>query len=289
MRRFTALVNPVSGGGQATRRWAPLADLLRNAGATVQVEMTRSREHAVDRAATAAQDGEIVVAVGGDGLVRDIAEGVVASGGTLAIVPAGRGNDFARHLNLPTEPDTLAEVLLTGTARPIDVIEVGDSIVVGNVYAGIDSVANHTINANRWIPPLLVYRLAPLRAMLTWRAPTYTLTVDGRSTSVRAHTVVVANSGAYGHGLRIVPPAVVDDGVLQVMTVAAGPLYKIAQFMRRAKMGTHVDLPEVRIEDAREVTIAADRQVPVYGDGDYLTELPARMRIRPGALKILVP
>ena len=70
MRSFTAIVNPVSGGGRAARRWAPIAELKGDAGAAVREEITRSREHAINLAMAAAADGDVIVAVGGDGLVR---------------------------------------------------------------------------------------------------------------------------------------------------------------------------------------------------------------------------
>lgn len=286
-RSFTALVNPIAGGGRAAERWAPLAERIRAAGADVRVERTRNREHAVELATTAAARGDVVVAVGGDGLARDVAGGVVAAGGTMAIVPAGRGNDLARTLGLPADQAALAALLLDGPVRALDVLDAGGVVVPGNVYAGIDSVANAMINGSRWIPGALLYRLAPVRAIATWRPATYTLTVDGVTRSVLGHTVVLANSGAYGHGLRIVPPAVMDDGLLDVMVVGNGPRRAVVRFMREAKGGTHVTRPEVSLCTAREVTIDADRPLPVCGDGDQLAELPVTVRVRPGALNIL--
>jgi diacylglycerol kinase (ATP) len=289
MRSFTALVNPISGGGRAAQAWAPLAAAITAAGADVRVELTRSREHAVESARLAAADGRIVVAVGGDGLVRDVAEGVVAGAGTMAIVPAGRGNDLARALALPSDVAGLADVLLHGEAKSLDVIDLNGTIVAGNVYCGIDSVSNAIINNNRWLPAKLLYRLAPVRAILSWKAPTYTLTIDGVPRTVKAHMVVVGNSGAYGHGLRIVPSAQMDDGHLDVLVVGDGPKRNIASFMRDAQRGTHVQRPEVDVTTAREVTIEADRALPVCGDGEELAALPVTMCIKSGALRLLAP
>lgn len=289
MRAFTALVNPISGGGKAAERWAPLAARISAAGADVRVELTRSRDHAVAAARTAADEGRVVVAVGGDGLVRDVAEGVAAVTGTMAIVPAGRGNDLARILRYPNDVAGLADLLLDGTDAPCDAIDLDGTIVIGNVYCGIDSVSNAMINSTRWLPPKLVYRLAPVRAVLTWRAPRFTLTIDGRTTTVEAHMVVIGNSGAYGHGLNIVPSAVVDDGQLDVLVVGNGPKRAIASFMREAQRGTHVDRPEVSVQSACEVRIEADRAVPVCGDGEELASLPVTARIRPAALRLIRP
>lgn len=289
MRRFTALINPISGGGHAGELWEPVSRLLRDAGAILTVEHTQSREHAVRVAQRAAALGDVVIAVGGDGLVRDAAGGVVAGKGTLGIVPAGRGNDLARTLGLPEGAAGLADLLLTGPVRRIDVLDVDGVVAPGNVYIGIDSLATRIINGSRWMPALLLYRLAPVRAILTWRPATYTIKADGGTRRLRAHTVVIANSGAYGHGLRIVPPALLDDGLLDVMTVGAGPRRMIVSFLKQAEHGTHVRRPEVELSTAREVVVDADRPIPVCADGDEIGTLPATVRVRPHALSVIAP
>lgn len=289
MRSFTALVNPVAGGGHADDRWQPVADALTAAGAAVRVQHTESREHAVRLAAEAALRGDVVVAVGGDGMARDAAEGVVTADGVLGIVAAGRGNDFAHKVGLPSDPAEVADLLLNGEPRPIDVLETGGTIVLGNVYAGVDSLSNAMINRSRWIPAPLLYRLAPAMALLSWKAPEYTVVADGQTIVAKAHIVVVANSGAYGHGLRIVPGAEVDDGLLDVLIVDAGPKRMIVSFMSQAKTGAHVNRPEVRVIRAREVTVSADKEIPVGVDGEDHGVLPFSARIRPSALRLIAP
>jgi len=286
---LTALINPISGGGHANDIWRPIAERLAARQVTPTVEVTQSQAHAVQTARAAAERGDVVIAVGGDGLVRDVACGVVPVGGTMAIVPAGRGNDLARKLDLSHEPDILASMLVDGQVRSYDVIEAAGQVILGNVYVGIDSVSNKAINDNRWLPGLLVYRLAPVGAILSWQAPTFTVECDGESTTLAAHSVVVANSGAYGHGLKIVPSAELDDGLLDVMTVADGPRRKVVKFMSQAKDGSHVHSDTVTVRRARSVTISADRPVPVFADGDYLAEMPVSMTVRPSALKLVMP
>jgi diacylglycerol kinase (ATP) len=289
VRSFTALVNPVSGGGTAALKWAPLAALLQDAGAAVTVVLTRSREHAVEAARQAASSGDVVVAVGGDGLVRDVATGVVAAGGTMAIVPAGRGNDLAAALDLPSGHADLAELLLAGTPRAIDVLEANGVIVPGNVYAGLDAVATKIINDNRRIPAKLLYRVAPVLALARWKPARFTIATDRGSRTGDGHMVVIANSGRYGHGLHIVPSAVLDDAQLDVMLVGAVAKYKVAAFMNETKKGTHALRPEVQTESATQVTLSADRPVPVCADGDEIGMLPVTVTLHAAALMLLAP
>ena len=289
MRRFTALVNPISGGGTAAARFAPLADAVRAAGANVDIVATQSQEHAVECAREASGRGDVVVAVGGDGLVRDVAAGAVATGGTMAIVPAGRGNDLALGLGLPTGVPELADLLLTGPVRKLDVLDADGAIVPGNVYAGLDALATKIINGNRRVPARLLYRLAPVLALVRWRPTSFTASIDGVSVTVRGHMVVIANSGRYGHGLHIVPSAVLDDGRLDVLAIGAIPKVKVAACMGEAKTGEHVRRPEVQVHSGTEVTLTADRPVPVGADGDLIGHLPVTVRVRPGALNLIAP
>jgi diacylglycerol kinase (ATP) len=289
MRSFTAVVNPAAGGAPAARL-IPVARLLREAGAEVSVEHSRSLEHAADLARTAADKGDTVLAAGGDGMVGGLAGALAGTDGVLGILPAGRGNDFARQLALPDEPERLAALLLDAKPRPIDVIEVETDrprIVVGSVYGGVDSLANAYINRLTWLPGPLAYYLGPLRAIATWRPVSYRVTVDGERHDERGYTVVTANSGYYGYGLHVAPDAAVDDGLLDIVIIRHAPKRRFFAVMRELPQGTHVRRPEIEVLRGREVTVEADRQVAVGGDGELLGTLPATMRVRPGALRVL--
>ncbi|MGN6203014.1 MAG: diacylglycerol/lipid kinase family protein, partial [Solirubrobacterales bacterium] len=141
-RSLKAIVNPVAGGGRAAAAWAPIAQILHEAGATVRTETTRTAADGGRLASAAAARGDVVVAVGGDGIARDVADAVARSSGTFALVPAGRGNGLAAKLCLPREAAALAELLICGTERRIDLLEVAGKLAPGNAYSGLDAVAN---------------------------------------------------------------------------------------------------------------------------------------------------
>ncbi|WP_430593080.1 diacylglycerol/lipid kinase family protein [Humidisolicoccus flavus] len=287
-RAFTACVNPISGSGEAALVWEAVGGSLQDLGFNVETVTTESRVHAEATAADAAARGRIVVAVGGDGLVRDVAAGVAIHQGILAVVPAGRGNDFAAALRLPKTTNELSELLLSAEPQMIDALLVNGTLVVGNAYCGIDAVANRIINSMRWLPGVVAYRVAPFLSVLQWRARNFTVEIDGARTSLRSHLVAVGKSGMYGNGLHMIPGASLRGGKARAMLVRA-PLTAIVAFLRQAKTGAHAGRSDVEFHDGNSFVIEADRPTRVYGDGEDLGLLPAVISVRENALQVLAP
>ncbi|OSC61031.1 hypothetical protein B5181_29060, partial [Streptomyces sp. 4F] len=210
----------------------------------------------------------------------------------LGLVPAGRGNDFARALGLPTEPAALAEVLLRGEPRPVDTIEVTSAVhdrtvVLGSVYAGVDALANRHANHARLLRGTASYYSGALRAVAGWRATRYRVTVDGEEHAFTGYTTVAANSGYYGFNRRIAPSARVDDGLLDVVMIHQAPRRLFFALMNELGSGAHVRRPQVRVLRGREVRIEADRAVPYGADGEVEAVVPVTARVLPGALRVL--
>lgn len=292
MRQFTAIVNPTAGGSAGAAALLRVARLLREAGAGVETEYSRSLAHAQDLARLAAERDRVVLAVGGDGIAGGIGGALSGTGTLLGLVPAGRGNDFARALELPVDPAELARILLHGAPRRVDTIEVESAahprtVVLGSVYAGVDALANRHANNSRLLRGAASYYAGGLRAVATWRAATYHVTVDGEEHIHRGYTVVAANSAYYGSGRMIAPGARVDDGLLDVVMIREAPRRLFFALMNELKSGAHVERPEVRILRGGRIRVAADREVPYGADGEVEAVLPVTARVLPGALSVL--
>lgn len=292
MRQFTAVVNPTAGGSTGTAALLPVARLLREAGAHLETEYSRSLEHAGEVARRAGEQGRVVLAVGGDGIAGCVGGALSGTEAVFGLVPAGRGNDFARALGLPTTPSALAELLLHGTPKRIDTIEVESAVhrrtvVLGSVYAGVDAVANRHANTSRWLRGAASYYAGGLRAVATWRAVDYRITVDGVLHERRGYTVVTANSGYYGFGRLIAPGAKLDDGLLDVVVIRDAPRRLFFAVMNELKTGVHINRPEVEILHGKEIRIEANREIPYGADGEVDATLPMTARVQPGALNVL--
>ncbi|TMQ90154.1 diacylglycerol kinase family lipid kinase [Actinomadura soli] len=292
-RAFTAIVNPAAGGSASASCLVPLGRLLREAGAELDVEYSRGLEHAADLARAAAESGRAVLAVGGDGMAGCVGGALAGTGALFGIVPAGRGNDFARQLGVPSDPEELAKLLLEGEPRAVDAIDANGTAVLGSVYAGVDAVANDNANKTRLLRGSAAYYFGALRAIVSWRAADYLITVDGETRERQGYTVVAANSGYYGFGKHIAPDARVDDGLLDVILIRTAPKRLFFAVMRELEDGTHVRRPEVEVMRGEEVRIELagppGRTLPYGADGELPGVLPVTARVLPGALRVLAP
>jgi YegS/Rv2252/BmrU family lipid kinase len=225
----------------------------------------------------------------GDGMIGQVGGELAETEGTMGVIPAGRGNDFARAVGIPAEVDRAAALIAAGPTREIDVGEINGRRFLCIASCGFDSDANRIANEAQFVRGNLVYLYAALRALAAWRPARFELTLDGRAYAFSGFSVVVANSKAYGGGMMIAPDAELDDGLADVVwTGEVGKLHFLANLPKVFK-GTHISNPEVTVRRASEVRIEADRPFAVYADGDHIADLPATVRLLPRALRVIAP
>lgn len=305
VRAVALIANPTSAGGGAVKVLDVVADGLEARGVRVERVRSRSVEHTVEAAQTACDRGDVVGAVGGDGMLRIVAGAIVGRpGATFAAVPAGRGNDFVGAVDLPTEPGAVVDALAAGVAVPIDTGRAVGADGVPHPYltiaaCGFDADANRRANdAPSRLGPL-AYVWGMLGTLRELRPIPYRLTHDGTTTDVGALTVVVANTARYGGGMRVAPDATPGDGRFDLVVVGhSGPhpdrctardRIRLLRLFPRVFRGTHVTLPEVRVERTAEVHVAADGPIAVFADGDPIGTLPMTFTVDTDGLQLIVP
>jgi YegS/Rv2252/BmrU family lipid kinase len=288
-RPVCLIVNPSAGAGRAARVLPGVEAALRGHGLAFRVERTTSMEHARELAREARDRGEIAAAMGGDGLTGAVAGELQGSDGVLAVLPGGRGNDFARKLGIGSDPAAATALIAAGRERRVDVAEVGGRTYIGIVSAGLDSDVQVIANSTRLPLGTWVYLYGTLRALLRWRPARWEVTIDGEHRSFSGYSVAVANSGVFGSGMWLVPDASLEDGQLDVVLIGERSRLGYLSGLTKVFKGTHLDDPGLELLRGREITFSADRPFEAYADGDPIAALPATVRVRPGALRVLVP
>jgi diacylglycerol kinase (ATP) len=285
--------NPTAGGGRSAGWLAAVTERLQAGGVEVTTHRTGSLADARLAACRAATEVDVVAAMGGDGTVGACASGLADAGpagrAALGVVPTGGGNDVARTLGLPfSDPLAAATLLPRLRRRPADLARVGARRYLNVAGAGFDAEVNRLANQRLgWARGRPRYVLATLAELLVGRPARLQVTLDGQRQELRAWLAVVANGPSYGGGMRIAPAARLDDGVLDVVVIAAIAKPAFLATFPKVFSGRHVEHPAVSQYRARRVELAADRPLPVYADGEPAGALPATFEVQPAALTVL--
>ncbi len=289
----TLIVNPHSGRGTATRVAGTVADTLRAAVPGLQTTVTDDAEGTSRLAALAAQRGDEVLAVlGGDGTAHLAAQAVAGTGTALAVLPSGTGNDLAAALGIPADPVGAArhvsEALRSGQRRRIDLGRVeGAACFTTVLCTGFDAAVNARANAMRWPSGPRRYDLAVIAELAALTPRQVRVTTGDKDLELEATLVAVGNGPCYGGGLRICPDAKLDDGLLDVIVIAAVSRRRLLRVFPRLRVGGHIDEPEVTLLRADSVRLLGDPGWPVYADGEPQGSLPVMVRCEPGALTVV--
>jgi diacylglycerol kinase (ATP) len=291
------IVNPTAGGGRAARLLPWLRERL--ASRTDAGLLVTGRAGDAERAAAdAAADGrDRIVAVGGDGTVQEVVNGVTEadSGSVLGIVPVGAGNDLARSLGLPRDPAAAWTIAVGRGERPIDLMLAigGDGRrrwfgSAGGI--GFDAqVAAAMATRAGWQRGKAGYLLTTLAELQRFENRRVELTVDGATSTLQVLFVAIANGEYYGGGMRIAPGAAVDDGMLDLCIV--GDVSRMTALRQLANLyrGTHVHHPKVELRRGRAVEISGEPSTLVHLDGEPFGGLPVRIQLHDARLTVAAP
>jgi len=283
------LANPASAHGRGLKLLPQLEQELDARRISFRVERTRGLEDGVERALRATEAGEVPVVISGDGLIGAVGGALAGSATPLGIVPGGRGNDLARVLGIPDDPQAAVAMLAAGQSRRIDVGEVNGRRFLGIVSVGFDSEANRLANETKWLRGNLVYAYAGVRTLLGWKPARFTIRVGEERERFSGYSISVANSKAFGGGMFIAPDADLTDGEFDVVSVGEVGKLRFLSNLPKVFKGTHVEEDEVRVFRTSRLELSASRPFPIYADGEHLANLPAKLRVLPQALSVIVP
>ena len=289
--RLTILLNPAAGRRRARRRFQSALEVLRSAGVDPEVHESRSREHLIELARRAAESKpDLVVSAGGDGTHHHVLNGLAQSEVPMGLLSLGSGNDFASGLGIPVEPRAAASVLLHGASRLIDLGRVGPTFYGCIAGAGFDSVVTRFANEQvHWVHGSPAYAWAILRCLKYYRPYRAEIRSSARDFSGDVIFVTVGNTVSYGGGVKMVPRAQLDDGLLDVCVVPAMSKFELLRWVPSAYRGEHLRHPRIEYFQTSRVTLASTSRLDLFGDGEFIQELPASIEAAPGALRVIVP
>lgn len=253
------------------------------------IETTQHRGHAITLAGDAAAAGyDYVIAVGGDGTINEVAQGLVGTTTTMGILPKGSGNGLARHLGIPAQLPEAIDTLFSNSVVRMDTLLINNRLSLNVSGIGFDGhIAN--LFANEKIRGLLGYARLTIGEMLKFPEFNAELTVDGKTVTTSAFIIAFANSSQYGNNVRVAPHASVCDGIFD-MTVIKKFSLKDFSFIHSFLKGkvTESELCDMLV--AKEATVRTSHPVPFHIDGESCGEADTfSIVLQPASLLVLVP
>jgi YegS/Rv2252/BmrU family lipid kinase len=250
---------------------------------------TRSLDHADELVAEAVAEDRVAVAFGGDGLVGRVAGASTVDKALVAALPGGRGNDFLRSLGVGSDPVREAALLVGGEERALDLGVANGRHFVGIASVGFDSDVQVLANRTKLVRGSQVYTYAALRTLATWKPARFQVEIDGDRFEHVGWSVAAGNAQYYGGGMRFAPTASLEDGLLDIVLAAQSSRPHFLTQLPRVFAGRHIDDGHVTVRQARRLVVDADRPFQLYADGDPIADLPAEVKVAPGALRMLIP
>ncbi len=288
------IVNPVSGNGRTRRILPHLIKLARRLGIDFDLQLTEAPEHATELASNEAGEFDVVVAVGGDGTISEVAAGAIRSRKAVGIVPTGTGNDFARALGRLKHLHEYVHRAVAGKVRTIDVgsllMNGKDTLFVNGVGVGFDAeVARQSFNTPR-LKGLSRYLYAVFKTLSKYQASEMRIELDGEVISQRTFLVAIGNGISAGGGFLLTPNAELDDGFLDTCIVSDVSIPRVLQVMPSVLKGTHAKHKEVSLNRAKRIRIESETPLALHRDGEIPSSKATKIEIEvhPGSLDIMV-
>ncbi len=293
MGKTCIILNPAAGKIQDLEALVTRLARLPNA----EIRLTGRRGSAARFARTALRKGcDTIIAAGGDGTLNEIINGIGENlnEARVGLIPLGTGNDFARTIGIPVDPEDAMDLIASGPTRPVDLVRVTSDEVhyFVNVSAGgFSGLVNEKLTPKMketWGP--LAYLRSAAAALPELRAYRTTLALDNTESLVLdLYNVVVANGRYVAAGTLIAPEAAIDDGLLDIVLIPQRSAPELALLAAQIAMGIHLSSDAIVFRRAANVTVNSKPGMWFNVDGELVGNEPARFEILPRALRFIAP
>ena len=291
--KYFLIVNLIAGRGRCKAIFPKVKLELDRRHIDYDLHYTNEPLEAVDVAKMGIEAGFTrIAAMGGDGTVNEVSNGLLGADVTLGVIPAGTGNDFVRMMGIPSDPLAALDVLTHGAERTVDVGRVAaDRYFVNGLGIGIDAKVARDVLAMERLRGAPAYLYAAVKEVFRFPAFDVRIQSPGWEASVNCLSLGIANGKYCGGGFMLAPRAVIDDGLIDVAAIGDFPKLERLFRLPQARAGKHLDLPQVRYHQAAEATVSSEAQLIAHMDGEPY-KLPSgsfRVQVVPRALRVLVP
>lgn len=287
MVKILFIANPIAGGKSKARAVSLIGSCLDPSRYEWEVAYTTGPGHATQLAAET--DAEVVVAIGGDGTVDEVAKGILGTSKTLGIIPCGSGDGLAFHLHLTRDVKKALSIINDGYTRVIDHAIINGEPFFCTCGVGVDAVVSQKFaTGNRRGLPAYIDQT--IKTWFQFHPETYTLEMDNCTISAKAMLITVGNANQWGNKVLITPQASLCDGLLDVTILEPMLLAEVPLLAAQLINGTVNRNPRVKSFRCSRIKIIRQSEGAAHYDGEATTlGKEIDIRIVPSALKVIVP
>lgn len=287
------IVNPVAGKGIAMKEVPDINSAMKSIKEVeYSIIHTERPGHATDIARAGAEAGnDIVFAVGGDGTVNEVVNGLVGTSSALGVIPGGSGNDFIRSMGVTTDLYGIIKGAIQGIKKPVDVGIINGRYFVNISSVGFDAeVVLATQRAKRfYLSGSAAYVAGLIGTIFSRKSRVIKMTIDDRVVEQDSLLVAVANGKYYGGGMMAAPDAVLDDGLFDICFISNLSKSRMLMLFPRFMKGRHKGLREVSFYRSGKVYIESKEPIPVNVDGEVFMDTKVEFQIIKDGIFIAVP
>jgi diacylglycerol kinase (ATP) len=296
-------VNPTAGANSTHRNWPGISNLLKKVGLSFDFQFTEGKGHAIELAKTAAEKGyQSLVAVGGDGTIHEVANGLMQKGShgptSLGIICTGTGSDLSRSIGIPHDYNQACHNLANPREITIDIGMVeyhnkGQTLqryFVNSAGIGFDAtVVDAVEKLPKYFGGTIPYLTGLIRSFLFYRNKDVSFKVGNQPVqTARILSLVVANGRYFGGGMHIAPEAKLDDNMLDMVILGDFGKLELLNNLKKVYSGTHLTHPKVKLVKDTRIVIESVEKFLLHADGEILGEGPVAFSLLPKALTLLV-
>lgn len=285
------IVNPIAGGGGALDKFKAAKAYLDSRRAEYRYILTEHEHQSAQLAEQAYAAGErLIVAVGGDGTVSEVASALYDKPDvTMGVFPFGTGNDLARALEIPKEPEAAAELLLNSRGKPMDMGLANGKPFVNVAGIGFDvDVLKNTDRYKKRFHGMMPYVFGIMHALFHLKRPQASVTFNGKTVAQKVTICAVANGRFFGGGMAVAPNAAATDGLFDVCLVDGVNILQLLWLLPRFIKGKHLSSRHVKYFRTGSIDIDCP-PMELELDGEIGLSTPVSFRMLPGALRMVMP